>query len=50
MDVTKLSDSEFKDLVIKILQIKCEEGSPEAKLQWDVINAFRSFDKEEENE
>jgi hypothetical protein len=47
MDVTKLSNSEFRDLIIKVLQIKCEEGSLEAKLQWDIINAYRKFDKEQ---
>jgi len=47
MDVTKLTNDEFRNLIIKILQIKCEEGSPEAKLQWDIINAWRSSDKEE---
>lgn len=49
MDVTKLSDGQFKELIIKILEIKCEEGSPEAKLQWDIINAWKSV-KGEENE
>jgi hypothetical protein len=46
MDVTKLSNDEFRELITKILKIECEEGSPEAKLQWDIINVF-NFNKEE---